>query len=234
MTNKDLKIQTPLTYHDSEDLYAMEINCHDNLNEKKMLGIFLKHQGASVFARARPHLFASNSKTRSVAEDRSSFLSKSISPSVSRSLKGSHRCSFIIRGVPSYWRRVIVQPETLWDSGKNLFIIAGLQDFVGYHGYTRSEYSPARFFIVFGYGHGYGSSPWVHVDANKSLNTPLYREVKVGNWKRVAELANMKLYRSTRVQLKAPERLVDIHVKLEEATEDKEPVYVIQFGYLLR
>lgn len=238
MMNKGLKIQTQLTYNRWNDLYIIKINCYNNKSPHKTLGIFLKHQGASVFARARPHLFASENEDNSVTENRTFFLSKSISPSIARSLHKVHRCSFVLVGFNfRSWNQVAVKPEVLWDSGKSMFITAGLQDFVGYAEYANPEgvdlVGPGGsivrgFFIVFGYG--YGFDPWITI-----LLCPcedLQSEVERGNWPSVARLAARNLNTCITVaEGFSPARKrgwkKNIYVKLGQANQGGEPVYLI-------
>ena len=106
MANKGLKIHTQLCYNRSENLHVLEINCHKVACPQKTLGIFLRHQGASVFVRARPHLFALKNKTSSmntipdsVSENKTFFLSKSITPIIDKSLHRVHRCSFVVHQI---------------------------------------------------------------------------------------------------------------------------------------
>ncbi|KAI3320995.1 HET-domain-containing protein [Xylariaceae sp. AK1471] len=95
MTNKGLKIDTPLAYYCLRRLHILMLNCHDaKAPQQEKLGVFLKHQGAGVNARARPHVFASESKDHLAVDNKTLFLSKHISPSIASSLHSAHRCSF--------------------------------------------------------------------------------------------------------------------------------------------
>ncbi|MCJ1239951.1 hypothetical protein MMC14_007950 [Varicellaria rhodocarpa] len=239
MTNKGLKIQTQLTYSRSEGLHVLELNCHDVVHPRMTLGIFLKHQRASVFARAKPHLFASKGNVSSVTDNKSLFLSKSISSTVASSLHTVHRYSFVISELKSdFWYNVAAKPEALWDSGKSMFITARLNDFVGYHDYASRENwqrrsivpAPERVFIIFGYG--YGHCPWVHVDVPSSED--LYKEIKRGNWKRVAELINKRPRHSVIVdktynpQRKNGRKHWSMNAELGQTIQKGEPVYSIK------
>ena len=239
MTNKGLKIQTQLTYSRSEDLHILELNCHNVGDPRMTLGIFLKHQGAGVFARARPHLFASKGNVSSITDCKSFFLSKSISSTLASSLHTVHRCSFVVCELKSdYWYNVAAKPEALWDSGKSMFITAGLNDFVGCYEYaSRKDWqrrsfvpAPERVFIIFGYGYGY--CPWVHVDVPSSED--LYKEIKRGNWKRVAVLVNMRPRHSVIVgktynpQRRNGEKHWSMTAELEQAIQKGEPVYSVK------
>ena len=177
MTNKGLKIVTRLLYDLRSDLHLLELNCYNSARPRMVLSIYLMHQGASVYARAKPHLlecfragvdFLRHKTTR---ENSCFFLSKSISPTIADSLNRVHRSSF--RVADSRKNKVsAAKPESLWDSARQVFITDGLRDFVGSHEYpfdpligeiskdyqVPPEYRGARFLVAFGFG--YGFAPW--------------------------------------------------------------------------
>ena len=93
MTNKGLKIYTRLHFDHSKGLHVLEINCYDASSSEKTLGIYLRHRGASVFARARPAVFALDQYSI-IPEIKSIFLSRSMIPSVISSLHGVQYFSF--------------------------------------------------------------------------------------------------------------------------------------------
>jgi hypothetical protein len=168
MTNKGIKIETELEYCERQALHVLDINCHQTKPPGEALGIFLKHQGASVFARARPHVFALGPDRKSNAiETRSLSFSKTLSPSVARSLDGVHRGSFFIPNL-KYWFTVDARPEDLWNSGQRNFITTGLKDFVGYLEFSyngkwqgmRQDNKGVEKHVVVLFGYGYGFEPW--------------------------------------------------------------------------
>ncbi|KAI3342546.1 heterokaryon incompatibility protein-domain-containing protein [Ustulina deusta] len=172
MSNKGVKIEMDLSYFKQGDLHVLFLNCHNAANQVANLGIFLKHQGANVFARARPHEFASRSiHVPDSTERKSFFLNKLLSPSIAQSLHAIHRCAFVVSKIPGRyshcWTTGLAGPGQLWDGGQRMFIATGLQDFVGYYEYRFNNprayalTSGTNFgFLVF-FGYGYGFKPWL-------------------------------------------------------------------------
>ncbi|MCJ1241178.1 hypothetical protein MMC14_009182 [Varicellaria rhodocarpa] len=214
MTNKGLKIETPLVYSESEDLYILEVNCSGLKLPKVMLGIFLKHQGASTFARAKPHLlaFMDEYKNTYASECKPIFLSKSKSPSI---VKSMHRLYHSLSITPEViagketgviWSRTTAKPEALWDNGRKIFKTAGLQDFVGYAEYTNLPriFYPKNLCVVFGFG--YGFDLWARCGFVDSLeDNELTQLVNRGDWRTVASGATLVMAKSNpsvNIQLK--------------------------------
>ena len=166
MTNKGLQIHTSL-YHDTRlRLDVLGLNCNDGAYPQMTLGIFLVHQGARVFARAKPRCFANlrtnltinnclkhttkrkisssdNIETVSIADSlhreqsEDIFLSKNMSASIADSLHRRHRYAFVIpRSRSRIYDFVAAKPETLWDSASKMFVTIGLQSFVGCYEYS--------------------------------------------------------------------------------------------------
>ena len=244
LTNKGLKIHTLLHYDRSEDLHVLELNCRQATLPQEMLAIFLKHQGGHVFARARPHLFAQRKNVGSTApaikyitENRSFFLSKSITPNANASLQKLQRCAFVVpRYTDTFCSFVAAKPETLWDGANEMFITIGLQDFVACHEYCyempRDTGSPrgvkSGFYVVFGFG--YGHDPWVRVlSLTKSLNDG----IKCENWKEVANIALVRYSSSRMVGDPSKREAISVDVKLEQSIKGGEPVYSIQIKKII-
>ncbi|KAI0550043.1 heterokaryon incompatibility protein-domain-containing protein [Xylaria curta] len=231
ISNKGVKIEMDLSYSNEVGLHVLFLNCHDCVGEVAYLGIMLKHQGANIFARARPHEFASKGLKApgiSSTEHKSFFLSKSLNPSVGQSLHTIHRCSFIISNIDgsysSYWKTGLVGPELLWDGGQRMFITVGLENFVGYHEYRavgvgRGEANDPSFFVLFGYG--YGFQPWLRVVTSiKVREDRLLEAIELGDMRTLAELAT---------QIPAVTKLTrfGIRVKLSSGIRNGEPVFLI-------
>ena len=220
MTNKGLKIHTRLHYNSRDGLQHLDLNCCHSAQPQRRLSIYLKHQGASVYARAIPHLFASLDDRpprftdtpfpRNHFENKPFFLSKSISPSIAKSLHRLHRLSFkvvdhtIAHSIPkmvcspsplAVCTPLGAKPEALWDSGRRMFITHGLRDFVGVQEYSFKErmdcvrifkrFQGARFFVVFGFG--YGFAPWARIVTSDSHAG---RIVEREDWVQIAEEVN--------------------------------------------
>ena len=160
MTNKGLKRYTAPSFDHSADLHVLEINCYDKANPKERLAIHLKHQGASVFARAKPNQFASGRDNNAKAENKPLFLTESMPSHVAPKFNRVQHGSFVL---PIYGREIFVaaKPELLWDSTNQIFSTGGLKDFVGCHEYRvvqrpRPNNHVEGFFLLFGSGYGFG------------------------------------------------------------------------------
>jgi hypothetical protein len=239
LTNKGLKIQTELYFSVAVGLHILNINCQNSEHPEKTLGIYLKHQGASVFARARPHLFALIKDADSVTENRSIFLSKIMMRSVAESLNTVHACSFMIhQSNDAYQSFVAAIPENLWDGASRMFITGGLKDFVGSCEYKVAsgklsrfggfERSVEMFLVIFGYG--YGLSPWIRILPS---DVRLHNEMKHANWRKVAQDMNFNNSKSLVIGWehdtglrKSWRRYVD--VQLEHGVKRGEPVYSVE------
>ena len=187
MTNKGLKMYTALSFDRSVDLFVLELNCYDTANPEKRLAIYLEHQGAGVFARAKPHRFASERDDNTRVGNKTLFLTGSMTSRVALKLNRVQRGSFVvpIDPVQRGYTFVAAKPELLWDSTNQTFITEGLQDFVGRHEYKVVQW-PRRnnhvegFFVLFGYGYGFG--PWVRVQESTEL---LSIDIQYGDWSKL-------------------------------------------------
>ncbi len=244
MTNKGLKIYTRLHFDHLEGLHVLVINCNDASSSKETLGIYLRHQGASVYARARPAVFALD-QYRIIPEIKSIFLSKSILPSVAKLLHGVQYYPFFTPIQDShYFQFVAAKPETLWDRANTVFITAGLQDFVGCHVYHgprdfkvataskwQSETYDGRILVVFGFG--YGFAPWARI---VPLDDNWSSAIESGSWEYVAWKANKAdsehveicFDRSQAVVTGARLRRLCFHVECSQGVQGEELVYTIQ------
>lgn len=230
MTNKGLKMYTALSFDHAADLHVLEINCCDTANPEEQLAIYLKHQGASVFARAKPHRFASGRDINAKAENKSFFLTKSMTSRVALTLNRVQRGSFV---VPVYGKEIFVaaKPELLWDSTNHIFITGGLQEFVGCHEYKVVE-RPRRnihvegFFLLFGYGYGFG--PWVRVRQSTEL---LSIDIQRGDWRKIAHEMTKTTNKPLRIVSGSNGKKywsLDIGATIESSTRGNEPVYLVR------
>ena len=242
MTNKGLKLHTKLIFNLSADLYVLDINCHIAAKPQEIVGIYLKHQGASVFVRAKPRLFASRNyfipmksfNQHGLMKDKKDvFLSKSTIPSLAKSLPTGQHYSF---HVPKLTRCKIMaaEPSALWDSPRDTYITVGLRDFVGFHEYSCRErpvgqgprdianFRDGRFMVAFGFGYGY--LPWVRI--LETFFVSLYYTYE--NWARIAHMANSTTSDSIDIY-DIFSRSVHLQVKVESRVLDGEPVYSVKF-----
>ena len=239
MTNKGLRIQTLLHYDRSEDLHVLETNCRYAGRSQRALGILLKHQGGSVFVRARPQRFAlkinvdsTSSASDHLTQNKHFFLSKSITHNTVTSLDRVHRCSFVVpRCIDEECSFVAAKPENLWDSANDMFITIGLEDFVGCHEY-RHEYAaetvsriPIRFTFFVMFGFGYGSAPWVRILRSTQR---LYDLIKCEDWEAVAGFATSFSDQSLTINYIDNRFSQQLDVKLEQDIKHGEPVYSIR------
>lgn len=237
LTNKGLKIHTSLYFDRPEKLHVLEINCSDDVNQQEMIGIFLKHQGASVFARARPHLFASLDNVSDFTENKPFFLSKSITSGVANSLHSVRRYSFFIPRIEDIWCDfVAAKPAVLWDSAHWTFNTVGLRDFIGCHEYQIlldivEGHGRDGFFVVFGYG--YGFDPWARIFPS-ALYSRLREDIKHGNWRLIAHSAfsltgdHFDIDKAYNDLKHKQSRWGSYHVKLDQGIQGGEPVYTVR------
>lgn len=236
LTNKGIRIESCLSYFEDAGIHGMFLNCHDTTTSYKQLGIFLKHQGASVFARARPHEFMTQQSPTS--ERKSFFLSKSLGQSIAKSLYKVHRCAFLIPNLPysfKHWTTSFVEPKALWDGGQRMFITTGLNDFVGCHAFGEislpTEDTKNQVFLFFGYG--YGFHPWLRVIRNLNIRCIL-AEVDRGNWKAVADSVMMlggEVSEGTLfVEFQTAYKASCLKAKLVTSVQNGEPVFFIKYG----
>ncbi len=235
MTNKGLKIHTLLRYNFSQSLHVLELNCQDDAQER--IGIFLKHQGARVFARVRPHRFASMNLDSNFSDNRSFFLSKSIIPSIANSPQNVHYRSFIVPIYRSlFCEFMTAKPEALWERANEMFITAGLRDFVGCHEYSSTEdvtslgEGPSgnppegRFFVVFGFGYGF-ASPWVRLVPSDPF---FFGDIKREDWRQVARMANWDPCRHLEIDETETSSRMQIYAKLKQDIRRGEAVYSVE------
>ena len=233
MTNKGLKMQIALSFDHLEKLHALEINCSNDDTEAPLV-IYLKHQGASVFARAKPHQFASKRSIDLGIENKSIFLTTTMTYSAATSLRGIQRRSFDVpvKHDMEAWYFVAAEPAALWDSADHMFITAGLHGFVGCHEYKvrlkRGRGHVEGYFVLFGYG--YGFAPWIRVAAS---NADLHLDIHCGNWRSIAQHMNKKESTQLTVLSGAHGKrswTSQIQVRLEHATRDGEPIYLVKIS----
>lgn len=233
LTNKGVKIKTRLEHFGETGLHGMLLNCHDAVRpSESQLGIFLKHQGASVFARARPHEFTTTASSNS--EHKTLFLSRLLSQSMAKSLHTVHRWAFVIPNLPhpfcNQWTTNLVEPKALWDSGKRLFITAGLDEFVGCCEFKAKDTpyveGDKQIFLFFGYG--YGLQPWLKVITGESMSS---LSGLLGNWKRVAErLLEIRDVGKTFFSIHHGGTSISaLTITLIHGTRDGEPVFLIDY-----
>ncbi|KAK5629127.1 hypothetical protein RRF57_004842 [Xylaria bambusicola] len=203
MSNKGVKIEMNLSYSNKRSLHVLFLNCHNEVERQANLGIFLIHQGASIFARAQPQF-----------------------PSIARSLDKVYRRAFIISNIQGEgsrnWSTGDVGPKALWDSGQRMFITAGLDNFVGYYQYQfysgESKTDPGGFYVFFGYG--YGLEPWLRAVALEK-NYPLLYAVEIGDMRLLAQ----------EVQKIEPQDNIaaeyGVAVELVYGAKNGEPVFVV-------
>ena len=186
MSNKGLRIQTML-YPTNTDQVIMPLHCRYKSDPSKEVGVVLKHQGASLYARARPNLLGQiNSSTATSAGGSNIFISKRVKNSVGKKLQAVHRNAFHIKfdfRPQKSVQLLYTAPSELWDAENSMFITSGLRNFTAYHRFLISGPQPGQF--VFACGISEQNGPWVHVDDELS---PLYRAALADNLRSVTEI----------------------------------------------
>lgn len=186
MSNKGLRIQT-LLYPTDTDQVIMPLYCRYKEDPSKEIGVVLKHQGASLYVRARPNALGQIKTNTPILAGRSNiFVAKRVKVNVEKTLKAVHRNAFHIKFDlrPAKSIQLInTSPSELWDSENNMFITSGLRNFTAYHRFMISGAQHGQF--VFACGTSEQSGPWVHVEDERGQ---MFRAAGENNLQRVAEI----------------------------------------------
>jgi hypothetical protein len=188
MSNKGLRINTFLKL--AGDRFPgeviMPLHCY---TEKPMgesvpqTGVFLKHEGASVYVRTRPQSFALLSDSTPVSSSNTIFISKRVRRTANTAVHAKHPSEnggnlgaiyFGITDVQSGHHAVPklieIEPKDLWDAQNNCFLTRDLRNltaFLRFHIVGLGNY-PGEFVVVCGFSEK--KPPWVLLaDATEEL-----------------------------------------------------------------
>jgi hypothetical protein len=190
MSNKGLRINTFLK--PSGDTHSrnavMPLHCYieEVKGEEKppQLGLILKHQGASVYVRTRPDVFASLTAPTPISSGNTIFISKRVQRADTTVVPAEHADAtssnlgavyFTIPGintqVPSERHRAIklreVEPRELWDAHNNVFLTRGLRSFTSFLKFqVRDNGITIQAVVICGFTEN--DPPWAVVDDDES------------------------------------------------------------------
>jgi len=188
MSNKGLRIQT-LLYPTNTDQVIMPLRCRYKSDPSKEVGVVLKHQGASLYARAQPDLLGQiTGSITTPAGGSVIFISKRVKNSAGRTLQAVHRNAFHINfdfRPQKAVQLIHTSPSQLWDAENGMFITSGLRHFTAFHHFLLNGPQPGQFVFACGLSEQHG--PWVHVEDDLGA---MYHAASVNNLQRVAELGN--------------------------------------------
>ncbi|KAL1791761.1 hypothetical protein ACET3X_009512 [Alternaria dauci] len=183
MSNKGLRINTSLRL--AGDKYPgeviMPLHCHAEeliSNFVPHTGIFLKHEGASVYVRTRPQSFALLNDSTPASSSNTIFISKRARRADANAIGAEHASKadtnpgavyFMIPGINAHLqsehhvsaRLLEVEPNNLWDAHNNVFLTRDMRSFTAF---LRFQVQGLRNFegqcvVVFGFTETV--KPWV-------------------------------------------------------------------------
>jgi len=186
MSNKGLRIDTFLKpTQDSEDV-IMPLHCYAaeaQGKKKPQLGLFLKHEGASSYVRARPQMLGELIEPTSTAGGNSIFVTKYVRKVVATetredsargTLENPSRTPgafyFTIPSINapirhkynSSMKLLEAEPRELWDAQNHVFLTRGLRSFAGFLKFHVASVSTGLVVLICGFAENV--SPWVVLD----------------------------------------------------------------------
>lgn len=239
MSNKGLRIHTFLhPTSDSEDV-VMPLHCHtQDTNGQKMpqLGLFLKHERASVYFRVRPHMLATLPEHALNSGGNDIFVSKRfklrIAPAVANNPLGA--VYFQIKGLEDSAAVQLVEtgPRELWDAQNRVFVTSGLRSFTAFHRFQLVGNYTGILTVACGFSEE-SPTPWVHVE---DMLGPLYPAANARDYRAIAQIGAKKGSLKTRKQdlmmlvitsntMKA--RFGVAKLQCEQRTRDGEPILIV-------
>lgn len=130
MTNKGLRITAALAKGSSGD-YILSLNCSRQGQLDEDIGIYLKHHGASVYARDKPQEIAVAAEWEAVSHRKAIYITKNVSRALSASVDRIRQNAIHCRHGFDNGTISVARPESLWDAQNKLYLTAGLSSFAG-------------------------------------------------------------------------------------------------------
>lgn len=130
MTNKGLRINAELAKGSGGD-YILSLNCSKRGHPEQDIGIYLKHHGASVYARDKPQEIAVASEWKAVSHRKSIYITKNINRAISASVDRVRHNAIRCRHGFENGSISVARPESLWDAQNKLYLTVGLSSFAG-------------------------------------------------------------------------------------------------------
>ncbi|KAK9413992.1 putative HET domain-containing protein [Seiridium unicorne] len=226
MSNKGVRIQTSL-HRAHSDRVMLPLNCHPVSNPAQTVGIFLKHQGGGVYARADPYSPLAVVDTNGAASPAVSIhIAKHVSEHAVEKMRTIHRSAIHFQFHLGVFEKVATMPRDLWDAESNLFIPSGTPTTAAFHHFRAIQPFSGEFVVAFGTNAG-DEHPWICIADNVS---PLFSAAMAGDLRQVGEIGRQ----SDRTKIKIwalsltsshPSERVKVEIALRNSTLWKQPVY---------
>ncbi|KAG9187046.1 hypothetical protein G6011_10154 [Alternaria panax] len=183
MSNKGLRINTFLKLAGDKfpGEVIMPLHCYTETPMGKSVpqtGVFLKHEGASVYVRTRPQSFALLTDSTPVSSSNTIFISKRVRTAGTTVVHANHAYAtgsnisavcFTIPGINAHLQSehhvsaklLEVEPKDLWDAHNNVFLTRDMRNFTAF---LRFQIRGLRNFggeFVLAYGFAESVKPWV-------------------------------------------------------------------------
>lgn len=130
MTNKGLRISAELAKGSGGD-YILSLNCSKRGQPEQDIGIYLKHHGASVYARDKPQEIAMAAEWQAVSHRKNIYITKNINRVISASVDRVRHNAIRCRHGFDNGSISVARPESLWDAQNRLYLTVGLSSFAG-------------------------------------------------------------------------------------------------------
>jgi hypothetical protein len=256
MSNKGLRIDTFLKpTEDSEDV-IMPLHCYaaEVQGKKKLqLGLFLKHDGASSYVRARPQMLGELIEPTSTASGNSIFVAKYVrkvvateihedsarsTPDSASRTPGAFYFTIPSINAPIRSKRhntvqlLEVEPRELWDAQNNVFLTRGLQNFTAFLKFHVTSVYTGQVVLICGFAENV--SPWVVLDdiygelfqatVHKDFQTMGKIGAKRGSLRNRSQMLHSHV-------LGARVRLVSVQLRCDQAVHNKELTLLLDLEF---
>ena len=222
MTNKGLRINADLAHGCGGD-YILTLNCFRRGQPKQNIGIYLKHHGASVYARDKPQEFAVAAEWKTMSHPKSIYITRNINQAISASVDQVRRHAIRCRHGFDNGSISVARPQSLWDAQNKLYLTVGLSSFAGILYFKPDSYDTV--FIIACAMSDSVVAPWaMFLDEleMKQISPALAMPSRVFQLPK-SIMTSKKIFFDKTNQ---PTRF-SISMSLEEATGDSEPMYCI-------
>lgn len=182
MSNKGVRIQTSL-HRAQSDRVVMSLNCSLPNNPTQLIGIYLKHQGGGVYARADPHGLAVVETGGSAVPAASIHIAKHVTEHAVENMRTISKSAIHFEFHIDVFELIRTVPSDLWDSTNRMFIPSDTPTTTAFHHFRAIQpYTSAEFVVAFGSEQG---QPWICVEDNKST---LFAAATAGDLRQVGML----------------------------------------------
>lgn len=221
MTNKGLRINADIAEGSGGD-YILILNSFRQGQPKQNIGIYLKHHGASVYARDKPQEFAVAAEWKTTSHAKSIYITKNINLAVSASVDTARRHAICCRHGFDNGSITVARPENLWDVQNKLYLTEGLSSFGGILYYKHDSYD--NFFMI-ACAMSDSVAPWamfLEETEMKQISPALATPSRVFELPK-SIMGSKKIFFDKHHQATR----FSISISLEEGTGDNEPMYCI-------